>query len=93
MDQPGPGCRGRLPDGFRYEGELREGKQHGTGSIIWASGERYDGGWREGKPHGHGAYVAAGGEAYEGVWRDGCFSNRDGRRAWMGADASTCGFE
>ena len=80
-------------DGFRYEGELRDGMQHGTGTLVRASGERYDGGWREGKPHGHGAYTAAGGEAFEGAWRDGCFSGRDGRRAWLGVEATACGFE
>ena len=80
-------------NGFRYEGELYQGMQHGTGTLIRANGERYEGGWREGKPHGRGTYTAAGGETYEGAWRDGCFSDQDGRRAWLGTEGSACGFD
>ena len=28
-------------NGFRYEGELRDGKQHGYGVYVGTSGERY----------------------------------------------------
>ena len=80
-------------NGFRYEGELRDGKQHGYGILTQAGGDRYEGGWRNGRPHGHGVYTRADGSIFDGAWRDGCFGERDGRWATIGASASDCGFE
>ena len=73
-------------NGFRYEGELRDGKQYGYGTYMGANGERYEGGWREGRPHGQGTYVQGDGTTYEGAWRDGCFGDRESRWASIGND-------
>ena len=57
----------------RYEGEFRNGKQHGRGKVKWqdASGNRYEGEFRNGKRHGRGTYTYASGNRYEGEWKDG----------------------
>ena len=60
----------------RYEGEFRDGKTHGKGTYIWASGARYEGDWRDGKKHGKGTYVFANGTRVVGDWRDGKLEKR-----------------
>jgi hypothetical protein len=39
--------------GYSYEGEWRDGRKHGTGVLIFPTGDRYDGDWendtRQGK--------------------------------------------
>lgn len=37
------------PDGRKYIGQWRKGKQHGRGTYITANGERKVGEWNEGK--------------------------------------------
>ena len=80
-------------NGFRYEGELRDGKQHGYGTFTQAGGDHYEGGWHNGRPHGHGTYTQVDGSTFDGAWRDGCFGERGGRWATIGASTSDCGFE
>ena len=62
-----------------YEGECRNGKKHGRGSIRYASGRRYEGEWRADKMHGQGTCTDAEMEysgtvywhRYKGGWREG----------------------
>ena len=60
-----------LPDGARYEGEIRDGKAHGQGVFTFPDGARYEGEVRDGKAHGQGVFTFPDGARYEGVWRDG----------------------
>ena len=53
-----------------YEGEYRDGKRHGRGTLTFASGARYEGEYRDGNRHGHGTYTFADGDSYEGPFRD-----------------------
>ena len=58
---------GKLPlvkfdNGEAYEGEWRNGKQHGHGIYTWARGHRYEGDWRDGKRHGRGIFTSAEGD-------------------------------
>jgi len=48
----------------------RDGKRHGRGVRVFASGARYEGDWFQGEMHGFGVYVGPGptGERYEGGW-------------------------
>jgi hypothetical protein len=58
-------------DGSRYEGDWKDGKEHGRGVLVFVNGDRYEGEFRDGKPHGRGVYVTADGDRYEGEWKDG----------------------
>jgi hypothetical protein len=67
-----------------YVGELRHGKPHGNGKVIWEFGEdywqglkrapnSYDGEWRHGKMHGNGKLHLTSKEGhlfYEGEFKD-----------------------
>ena len=54
-----------------YEGGMKDGKSHGFGIHVWASGSTYEGGWNGGRPHGSGILVWANGDRYEGGWKNG----------------------
>lgn len=54
-----------------YEGEWKNGKYNGFGTIIWSNGDRYDGEWRDDKYNDQGVYTWANGDRFEGYWRDG----------------------
>ena len=69
--------------GGRYEGEFRDGKQHGRGLAIFESGKWYEGEFRDGEPYGRGVFKFKSGRRYEGEYRDGW---RHGRGVCMSAD-------
>jgi hypothetical protein len=54
---------------FRYEGEIREGKRWGTGTLVFDSGDKYTGEWKNGMKEGFGTYSYANGDQYEGQWQ------------------------
>ena len=58
-------------DGSKYEGQLQDGKRHGTGVYKDMSGSKYDGQWQNGKAHGLGVYEEFGICRYEGEWKEG----------------------
>ena len=84
-----------MPDGRKgsiYEGSMREGKQHGQGTIVFPSGNRYDGEWRYGRPHGYGTKTDADGDRFEGEWLNGCYGG--GKRwALINTTKEACGFD
>ena len=53
-----------------YEGEYRDGKEHGRGTFI-SDDNRYEGEFRNGKKNGQGTQTWASGQTYEGEWRNG----------------------
>ena len=68
-------------DGDKYEGEWRDDKRHGKGTVTYRGTdgsivEQYQGEWAEGKMHGYGRYVYADSGVYEGQWVDGKMSLR-----------------
>ena len=75
-----------------FEGEYRDGKEHGQGTLTWHNGDRYEGGWRNGKPHGYGVQTYADGDVYKGIWTHGCWGEKGGRWATFGTTAEACGF-
>ena len=62
--------------GDRYFGEIKNGKAHGQGSVIYANGDEYEGGWREGKMYGQGTVIFSDGSKYVGEWKDGNMSGQ-----------------
>ncbi len=61
----------KLTNGDRYEGDWKDGKEHGRGVEVRANGNRYEGDWKGGKPQGRGVFVFANGDECEGDWREG----------------------
>ena len=53
-----------------YEGGMKAGRQHGSGTLRRSDGARYEGEWRDGHRHGRGTYKWAAGHRYEGAWSD-----------------------
>ena len=58
------------PDGGRYEGEVKDGKRHGKGTLFWTDGGRYEGEWQNDKRNGQGTHYYADGHKYVGQWKD-----------------------
>ena len=69
-DDPGK-TRLTLPNGSRYEGDMKGGVPHGRGLLIWPDGARYEGAFREGERTGRGVFTWPSGNRYEGLFRDG----------------------
>ena len=57
-------------DGSTYEGEMRAGREEGTGRRVYANGHWYAGEWKDGLRHGWGVSQTASGR-YEGLWESG----------------------
>jgi hypothetical protein len=55
----------------RYEGEFRNGKLNGFGTLNYTQGDRYVGHWREDQRDGFGSYTHPSGNKYTGQWKDG----------------------
>ena len=66
----GHGCY-NFVTGDWYEGQMREGINHGKGRMCWATGDVYEGEYQHGDKHGHGKMSAASGMVYEGQWHEG----------------------
>ncbi|MFW5729743.1 MAG: MORN repeat-containing protein [Spirochaetota bacterium] len=60
----------RTPRGT-YDGDIRQGIPHGTGTMEWDDGAVYRGEWVEGRPDGSGEYRWPDDARYLGRWRDG----------------------
>lgn len=56
------------PDGSYYIGETKDGKRHGKGVFIWASGSSWYGTWKDGIRNGYGIYFANDGTYTTGKW-------------------------
>ena len=67
--------RGRyvFPNGNRYDGEYRDGKENGQGVLVWEDA-KYDGAWKDGRPHGIGVFTSVD-ERIEGQWKEGCLDH------------------
>ncbi len=57
-----------LKKGEVYEGQWRDGKQHGHGIYTWADKRRYEGQWLDGKRHGRGIIWYQDGQVFDGLW-------------------------
>jgi hypothetical protein len=53
-----------------YKGEVKDGKFHGQGELIYADGSSYLGEFQNGFRHGKGIFVEREGNEYYGHWKD-----------------------
>ncbi len=54
-----------------YVGAVRNGRAHGVGSEVSATGAFYTGEWVDGRESGHGVHQKSDGTRYEGMWDNG----------------------
>lgn len=59
-----------FPNGDRYSGDWRDGKQHGFGLYVIESGDIYEGEWSYGLKQGRGREVYANDSFFEGEFAD-----------------------
>jgi len=65
-----------LPDGSRYQGDLKYGSiREGSGRNHWPDGRQYQGQWMHDRPHGRGIMLAANKDKYHGLF---AFGQYDG---------------
>ena len=72
-----------------YEGVVRDGRAHGYGITVHATGNRHEGEFRDGQPHGFGIKHYASGERYRGAFRAGKRHGR-GTRVRVDGREETC---
>ena len=53
-----------------YEGQTKNGQAHGSGKMIWRSGDKYEGNFSKGSPQGKGVYTYANGDKFTGKFAD-----------------------
>ena len=63
-----------------YVGEISNGKEHGFGTINWASRDKYVGQWLNGEREGQGTYSWANGDKYVGQFKN---SERHGQGTYF----------
>jgi hypothetical protein len=67
--------------GDKYEGEWKDGKRNGQGTMIYEDGDQYEGEWNDGKLHGQGTYLYKDGDKHVGEYKDGG-RNGQGTLTW-----------
>jgi len=68
-----------------YDGEFRDGKMHGRGSLTWGDGKRFMGDFRDNCLHGYGVFESPDDWTYTGALEfdrptKGVFTGKDGIR-------------
>ena len=54
----------------KYQGQVKDGKPNGLGSLTYPDGSKYVGEYKDGKYHGQGTYTLTNGSKYVGEWRE-----------------------
>jgi len=57
-------------DGEKYDGEWKDGKQNGQGTLTFKDGSKYLGEWKDGEYHGQGTETLPNGQLV-GEYKDG----------------------
>ena len=58
----------------KYQGQVKDGKPNGLGSLTYPDGSKYVGEWKDDKYHGQGTWFGKGewkGQKYVGEYKDG----------------------
>ena len=58
-----------LPNGTHFDGEWRDDKYSGVGTINYPNGDCYQGEWKEHLPHRYGKMAYKNGRLYTGEWQ------------------------
>ena len=56
---------------FRYDGEWKQGKKDGLGTLKYSSGAKYEGEFKEDQANGKGKFYFLNGDYYNGQWKNG----------------------
>ena len=65
-------CKLISPEGHTYQGEIKQGKLHGQGTMKYAkNGGVYTGEWKNGHFNGQGTMAYPSGKTYNGKWENG----------------------
>ena len=46
----------KIANGAKYEGQYKDGKRNGLGTLIYANGAKYEGQFKDDKRHGQGTF-------------------------------------
>ncbi|CAF1500700.1 unnamed protein product [Adineta ricciae] len=57
-------------NGDHYEGEIKDGKRSGKGTLIYADGRKYVGQFKNDKFHGDGKFIWKNGDMYDGDFKN-----------------------
>ena len=68
-----------------YSGEFKQGKMHGYGIKIYASGNRYEGFWLFDQKSLNGSFNWTNGNRYKGAWLQNSI-NGNGSFYWINGD-------
>jgi len=60
----------------KYQGQVKDGKPNGLGSLTYPDGSKYVGEYKDGKKHGQGTSTLSGSKIYEGKWKNGKFNGQ-----------------
>ena len=66
MSQETPRSYSSLEPDTKYSGELKDGKKHGHGTLIFSDGTKFVGEFKDDVIHGHGTLTYADGDVYVG---------------------------
>ncbi len=64
-------------DKSKYEGQWKNGKQDGQGTLTYTDGEMYRGGFKNGLHHGNGVLTSRDGKITRGAWENGRFKTEE----------------
>jgi hypothetical protein len=59
---------------LQHEGEWKDGKRNGNGSMKYTTGKVYAGEWKDNRRNGKGVCKFVNGHVYEGEWRNDCMN-------------------
>ena len=80
----------KYDSGAVYEGQFKDGKQHGKGKYTAPDGYQYDGQWVNGVIQGKGKAKFPNGSVYEGEFKDGLFHGWGRRRQLFDREGPGC---
>ena len=57
--------------GDKYEGDIKNNKKDGKGTIFYKNGDKFEGEFKDDKQDGKGIFYFNNGDRYEGIWKNG----------------------